>query len=219
MGAVSNWGLKPSLKGCRGSVFIETALTFPFLFAVVLIFLWTGYIYNAKNGLVSAIGNGARLAFTRGDVDKSGLSGLLPEVDNWYYSSAAFPELLSNQDDKAAALAAYNQNLSVEYSDPLYTIDNAPLSYLYAIVYTVQAMKETVGAVNYPCLRDDEIGCLTCYPANPLKHEIIKGQNGFGLSCEYRPSGLFIDPIMGMIKYMTGDGSSPKFTIKKTSFF
>lgn len=96
-----------------------------------------------------------------------------------------------------------------------------PRTYLYALVYTLIALKQSVGnTVRYPCDPEDTTkasriydGCLICDFLNPTGLAEAKWdtspvpENAIRMRCRYRPRSMFVGPLLHFLGRATGSAN------------
>lgn len=121
---------------------------------------------------------------------------------------------------------------------------NQPLHNLYAVIFTQLAMKKSVGrSLRFPCDPQDDdqegggAGCMRCIPLNPCTMDraevnpaIIQDADDqvcdssiinhrVAIECEYRPASIFVRPIDGLVRALTGQGIATNSTISYKTYY
>lgn len=224
-------------RGERAVTLVEVSIGLPLLLLGIYGVVFFAATLNARGSLMSAVSNGARLAFTRSVEAEMGVT-LIPEVQAYLNSGSAtgaLDQLLATPGLESSAFApgggwylgAWNSTLDLN-SD----ISKLPSSYLYALVYTYRHFRQSVGgSVRYPCDPHDPVngaGCLRCTNLNattgsrapspsgsPVLGDSDYDLNAVGVSCEYRPADYFITPLL---RFVSG-GALGKIIIERNYLF
>ncbi len=233
-------------------IFVELIFTLPLLLLFVWFFMYIGVIYNAKTSLISAMENSLRTGMVRGylsiTLDHRMLYDKIDDLCNHIYESTLDGLLFSNANpsgsERASMIAAYDKTTE-HWTDWVEGVPNEeyfcnqPLHNIYAILFTEQAMKKSLGAaVNFPCDPHDDAspsggaGCLRCIPLNPCTMEQTSpgvGSTSYcdtntiyhrvALFCEYRPASVFVEPIDALIKILTGKEVTTTSTVSYQAYY
>ena len=123
--------------------------------------------------------------------------------------------------------------------------NSLPPSYALSLVYAYEGLKRGVGEdIRYPCdpfgtTFPDGPGCARCtnlhpstrtmapaagmsaglIPPQPLLREPQFNRNWVGVACEYRPSNVLVNPLVGLITIITGSGGMSAIVISTQQFF
>lgn len=209
----------------RGVTFVEVALTLPIFLAFILFFTWMGMVWGARSSLTSAMGNGVRLAVTRGNEELMGKQ-VYPEIQNRDVSH--LEKLLVSPDlREAGALSYYDEKL---FGFPVTDDVNVPPEYLYALAYTLQAMSQSEGGqVRYPCDpngngADSGAGCVSCgfIDTAPFGKALPTDANEagkiFAMQCDFQPPLSLLSPAIKMLGAIIGSQNVPRIIVRRTKF-
>lgn len=219
----------------RGATMIELAITLPIFMGLIFLFIFMAFMWNAKTTLDSAVSNGVRLAFTRGDV---GLVGheLIRDIENYSASGTMSKRLTGMLSSKAEGPYAdvYYKSMSLEIFGR--SFERLPQRYIYAMVYTMRGLTAGMGGalMRFPCdtrptTRASQ-GCVMCRFINPSTKTDRRGApqmgspgfdwNYLGLKCSYRPAGIIVNPIQGIMKLLLpGTNFDPLLLQSRSSFY
>ena len=218
----------------RGATLIELAFSLPLFLAFIFIAIFFGLVWNAKTSLDSAVTNGVRLAFTRGDRNLVGRA-LIPDIESYSASGSMNPRLtaLLSTPSEAPFADAYYKSMAINIFGR--SFEALPPRYIYAMVYTMQSLTAGIGEgmMRFPC--DPSLptaisqGCLQCRFIHPSSRTTSAGapqmgQPGFdwsylGLACRYRLSNAVVGPIQGILSYLTGATSFDPLLLQSRSSF
>jgi|GEM_PF-3070536 len=200
----------------KGAVFIEILLGLPVMLALIFIFIGFGSLINAREALSSAVGNGLRLARTRGDIVRMRGPAALPSLSNSDASCEDRYGLLEYgvalDQGSFAKMGAWNaEGAFPQVSRNCESFATAfPYYYYLALAYTYEGMRRSVSNLRYPCdlpsvINTDGAGCLKCVFLNPQQagsgHPLrpypaplsnLINEQRFGLRCEYAPNELSV---------------------------
>lgn len=222
----------------KGATIVETVIALPLFLAVFLFFIFIGIAYNAKTSLAQATGM-ARHAYTRGQSSLVG-SEIIQSVQDWqggfvgstYLPPADVQALLSSPAESGSAFGAggyYNSTTQTNYAGADFI--DLPTPDIYALIYAYQSMLQSVGpTLRFPC--DPNLangsGCMRCRNINPSEFDgsatLAPTTFGFntqfiGLQCEYRPSSIFVDPIVALLRVMIGNAAmAPLIFVERREF-
>ncbi len=228
-----------SNKGSEaGATLVETALALPIFLAVVLIFIFFAVAQNARGSLTYAV-TMVRHAYTRGQAELIG-TDVIPSVQGWLAGSGG---VWSNPPPDISALLATPAEAATAFgSSGLYNTDSQnwfgvdltalPAPYIYSLIYVLESMRQSVGpTLRYPCdpLAAGGEGCLLCRNLHPMESSgpgpyPVFGAVGFdqtfvGISCSYRPSNVFLNPIVNLLRLIVGTAGVQVITINRTGAF
>ncbi|MCB0346152.1 MAG: hypothetical protein KDD66_13625 [Bdellovibrionales bacterium] len=226
----------------RGAIFVEVALFLPLFVSVFFGFVFFSTATNAYMSLEYSVGF-VRYAFTRGDAYRVGKDDVIDAVRQWRSGDSTDLEKMLNHgvsssslsyyDDMARDVFGYGCGISLSLSD-------LPDSYVYALVYVAQVMRQSIGDtdVRYPCDPngsgpDDGAGCLKCSlmhattassaygPSDPTPSfcDIDYNANWVGVSCDYRFGMGVMGPLVSTIGYMTNSSPDSKMIVHAQRFF
>jgi hypothetical protein len=236
----------------RGATLLETALFIPFLLIIIYIVLFISTMLNARASLTAAIGSGVRLAYTRAQVRTvtgTNVDPLIPAVAQFQNNNVSLrtsgltPLLTLRVDPESAGPFLDALTGRPERNYPGFDFRELPTSFIYAYIFILQSMRQSVGDIKFPCNPDEDDlsattgsdgpGCLMCEPLHPggdgvyqgydSNYGVFESQNragGFdtkwiGLECSYRPSNALIGPIERLLGFMGAGGSGSKMIITR----
>lgn len=211
---------------------IEFSFIAPILFAIVFAVIYFGQVYSARVSLSTAVG-AVRTGFARGDLSVV-LPGLatIPDIANFKSSPgnphvppAHLADLLASTDQNGVAPGkAFGANgiyatmLADTYGgSPAPALKDLSETKLYTLVFISQMMAQSIGpSLRYPC---EERGCLYCKflpdpgtPGDPSTRYT-------GVECSYRPSSMFLDPVLSLLSLMTGGLVDSDITLTRRRVF
>ncbi len=192
-------------KQQRGAILLEIALTIPvFLTLVLFIVLFTVY-QNASSTLTSAVFQANRLAITRAADEFR----VIPTLNDFYRTGniSTMKGLLYHNGDapqnyymsSVGGEGYFLRYRTNDYSN--ISITEAPITYLYSLVYAYTFMKDGVGSsLRFPCdpRTTDGGGCMQCYFQEPVTSPAVwlpeegLSEKHYSLVCEYRPDTIFL---------------------------
>jgi hypothetical protein len=199
-----------------GAALVEIVISIPIFLLSVFVIMWAGFTYNSKTAFVSAVNNGVRLAVTRGQSelmrvvvieDISSWDGTCVEADDF---PAPLVQYFVNGQDGDELCQAYQALLGGEPTmsdNPINILalnfEDAPDSYLFALIYVQEALKLSLGAsaVRYPCNpddMDDGAGCLRCVFEDIFEPAYLNPEK-MVLHCKYQPDSILIRPIQTLL--------------------
>lgn len=172
---------------------LETAILMPIVLVLIFIAILKGFGVNVESSLNSALSQGVRLAYSRGDLELSGnnglqagvaeLGGLIPSIDSWINSGcspALFPTIFFGGGiSKNLAYLNFRIKFQTVMGVPLIQtcalsasnrgVKSSLLRSFYALAYVYKGIEESIGKLKYPCRvgsSDFNAGCLSCYTLN-----------------------------------------------------
>ncbi len=252
-------GIKMHGRGEGGVTMIETAVFLPLMLLIVFIILFLATLLNARSSLTAAVGSGARLGYTRAQVQMDANNNGTPEamigaVADWQKnggSLAVAPQLLGLlsstefQSDGQSVEAFLNVLTAATF--PGFAFKELPSTYIYAQIYALQAMRDSVGDVRFPCNPGDPTmpqtahdgpGCLMCVPLrppgssgtyqgydpDPAVFESLNRAGGFdtswvGIRCSYRPSNAILGAVESLLGLLSGQAARSPMIISRSFFY
>lgn len=252
-------GSKRSTGRERGVTMIETAVFLPLMLLIVFIILFLATLLNARSSLTAAVGSGARLGYTRArvqmDVNNNGApEEMIGAVADWQRNSgslAVAPQLLGllaspEFQSEGQSVEAF-LNVLTTATFPGFAFKELPSTYIYAQIYALQAMRDSVGDVRFPCNPGDPTmpqtahdgpGCLACVPLRPPgaidaykgydpDPAVFESQNragGFdtswvGIRCSYRPSNAILGTVESLLGLVSGHTAASPMIISRSFFY
>ncbi len=231
------------IYGEHGATMVETALFLPIFLFCVFFALFLGFAYNAKSSLQYSVGS-VRLAFTRGDSTRVGRDDIISTVNDWRQGRAnRLIELLTHNLAPAdtnlnwydhQAVQVFGNNDAFGANLDFKSLDDR---YIYAQIYTLQTMLQSVGDVKFPCdpTQADGSGCMRCWNLNPMSDNTDLAappplgpppgspdynQLYVGIRCQYSIGGSLMKPLHALANLMSGsmNGYQP-LVITQQRFF
>ncbi len=163
---------------------VETAILLPLFLFGVLFFLWLAVTVNARNSLSSAIENGVRLAFSRGQGQLVGIraGGLLSSVQNSLTGGSFNPPSGSpvtallhrgNAPSPFGGGGWYMQEWRRTFG-PSTNANDIPPHYVMALAQTYEGLVHSIGpSLRFPCDPrgagpNNGPGCARCTNLHPM---------------------------------------------------
>ena len=219
-----------------GGILVETVLFFPFFLLGIMVFIWLGLVMNAKSALTASVSRAPRIAITRADSKLLG-GHMIQPIENWHDHTETQAErervykLLMYPPENPAtnwfwtdAEHRYNTE-AVKVFNPAGGLRGMPPEYIYTLVYLNEYMRQSVGgSVRYPCEPDapDAAGCFSCTFLNPDDWGTVPGSynktpptDRIGVECRYQPGHYLIEPIQGLLRFVSGNGSTARVIVKR----
>lgn len=208
---------------------IEFALIAPLLLMLIFSVIYFGHAYSARISLTTAVG-AVRTGFTRGELDLFTGIQTIPDINSYlsgggndHIPPARLRELLASPDlngigagQAYGSAGTYASMLNSVYggSPGLKQLSETKL---YTLVYVNQMMLQSIGpSLRFPC---QEKGCLYCEFLPDFLAPGDPGTSHTGIKCSYRPSNVFLDPVLAMIGVITGGAIDPNVVITRSSAF
>ena len=181
---------------------VEIALALPLFILGVMIFVWLGMALNARTSLKYAMAEAMGLARQRAALKTS------PGIEAVIAHRARTHNLLVHNVPASDADSYYRNH---DIMNPLNIVPTESWR-VYALVFTYEAMKKSLGeALRYPCLPDEPGGenCLAC--------SFAEDYGTMGMRCSYQPSFLLLTPIFRLISLLSGGAVGPPIVFKQTA--
>lgn len=232
----------------RGGYLVEFALGLPVVLLLIFIVIWISVILHARSTLTVVLGQALRLAATRGDSSLVGTdiipdiqawTGDPAQVA----PPASLNQFLASPDLEATTYWDYYNTVSL---DPVFggvagtsgsvRLNETQPEYIYALVYFNQSLRQSIGpTVRFPCdpTLADGSGCVSCVFLNPnsLFSNAVGPQDPWdtavdgpiprrrlGMECQYRPSSVFLDPVVKLLRIIAGPAAISPIIITRTKY-
>ena len=233
--------MKNNKSSQAGSFLIEFVIAFPIFLIIIAILFFIGIYINSMYSLTTAIGIGTRAAITRGNFDLIGQNHI-PTINSFKANPSSLLaekiNIFASSEFHNGWQEAYNYDIQNVFGQDL---QDLPSEYLYALVYTIQGIKKSVGKLKYPCDPDPRSnpesysGCLRCRFINPdskNKNEFFLPYNCnndgvkcpapsgyFAMICEYAPDNTLTNLITNLLSIILGPQNIPNFKITRYAFY
>lgn len=207
---------------------VEIAFCLPIAMLFIFGIAWISFWLHAKSSLDSALNHSIRLAATRGVQETVG-SAIIQDVQdftNGYGMSTDLQDLLTYNVPWDSTVETYYDDLT-EATFSSHTLQQLPPEYIYFYIYVGEALRQSVGDyVKYPCdpTEPDGAGCLSCAPLNPTTLDLTPTtdeppRRSMGFECSFRPASVFLSPVAGLVKIISGAEMSSTATITRKVYY
>jgi len=208
---------------------VEIAFCLPFVLLFIFLIIWVSFSLHAKSSLDSALNHSIRLAATRGIKETVG-SKIISDVQDWTGGgpiSGPLQLLLANNRTWLGDADTYYTHLTQNTFPALASMADLPPEYIYFYIYVGEEMRESVGDyVKFPCDPNaaDGAGCLSCAPLNPdsltvSPYAADPPRRSMGFECSFRPSGVFVEPVVGLLRLLSGDNLTSLFVVTRKVYY